>query len=743
NALGPLYLKMVEQGQKVSLDALETRLKTEGEWRVRQAIVNALGPLYLKMVEQGQKVSEKDQRIHKLIHRYNLDLVSSNEYVLDKIFSLSSEDLDEMEKNLNELIELFKQNNTEESLNDSLETYVQLTLLVEFIFPEKGLKYIEGLLTKNGGIKTVIRFLDGKKSFLLNGQAWIELKGLLQRIKEDHSKKSRKVFTIDMNAFFKILNIASAFIDLGVLDKLGDALKALDPSKSLLEISRELEESFLRQLAEYFNLTSNSVSPNVQRSLYMPYLSRIREALKYIEQNKPDKLDRFKALIKAMLEDRFWDFISNEEQSDEQGVLIARHNKALRDALAQVGINADRWLGKDGQDRMPEARFMYYETTTQGYDPVADTQSVIDYIQRILNDSVADKQKMSIERYLTSIGVGVERDDSVRIMGLKSINAGKKKDIIAVVSEGNNIEGLLRIQQDLLKESNIRETARLLEMVTHWGERIQTLKTRLSDTNYQQDLGKQRERFRVRPILRSPGHDLFIGDFTNCCIGMSSGQYPDAMMDRLIDEGLNVIEVIDESTEKTIGAAWVYIAEDGSFVIQNLEINADYERSKPLMDRVGEEMVNYAREFARHIGAKRLLIGNPGHGKYFGSGSFVDDRYGNRKVSYGLDKIGGYLGEKYYLDSTGKPQAYLVADFAMGVDIKKNAKSDLGGIDLTPANMNLQTQNSSGEIKFYLDPAMLQQLQNAPGFVPIIINVQPLNNLQQFLGADATNLTPV
>jgi hypothetical protein len=105
-----------------------------------------------------------------------------------------------------------------------------------------------------------------------------------------------------------------------------------------------------------------------------------------------------------------------------------------------------------------------------------------------------------------------------------------------------------------------------------------------------------------------------------------------------------------------------------------------------------------------------------------------------------LDKIGGYLGEKYYLDSTGKPQAYLVADFAMGVEIKKNAKSDFGGIDLTPANMNLQTQNSSGEIKFHLDPAMLQQLQNAPGFVPIIINVQPLNNLQQFLGADVTNL---
>jgi len=70
-----------------------------------------------------------------------------------------------------------------------------------------------------------------------------------------------------------------------------------------------------------------------------------------------------------------------------------------------------------------------------------------------------------------------------------------------------------------------------------------------------------------------------------------------------------------------------------------------------------------------------------------------------------------------------------------------------GGIDLTPANMNLQTKMDSrfrgndnggfgdnyGGIKFHLDPAMLQELQNAPGFVPVIINVQPLGDLRKFL----------
>jgi len=73
------------------------------------------------------------------------------------------------------------------------------------------------------------------------------------------------------------------------------------------------------------------------------------------------------------------------------------------------------------------------------------------------------------------------------------------------------------------------------------------------------------------------------------------------------------------------------------------------------------------------------------------------------------------------------------ADSAMLEGPKDHSKANKGGIDLTPANMNLQTNDSEG-IKFHIDPAMLKQLQNAPGFVPVIINIQPLTDLRRFLG---------
>ncbi len=57
-----------------------------------------------------------------------------------------------------------------------------------------------------------------------------------------------------------------------------------------------------------------------------------------------------------------------------------------------------------------------------------------------------------------------------------------------------------------------------------------------------------------------------------------------------------------------------------------------------------------------------------------------------------------------------------------------------GGIDFNADKMNLETRSSGGEIKFQINPEQLREFQNAPGFTPIIINIQPLINLPLFLG---------
>jgi len=81
-------------------------------------------------------------------------------------------------------------------------------------------------------------------------------------------------------------------------------------------------------------------------------------------------------------------------------------------------------------------------------------------------------------------------------------------------------------------------------------------------------------------------------------------------------------------------------------------------------------------------------------------------------------------------------------DSMVVLDNKRHTRQ--GGIDFNSDKMNLQVKKIASSpsaprndtvegIRFHIDPAMLQQLQNAPGFVPVIINIQPLTDLRRFL----------
>ncbi|MBF0511129.1 MAG: hypothetical protein HQL13_02250 [Candidatus Omnitrophica bacterium] len=54
----------------------------------------------------------------------------------------------------------------------------------------------------------------------------------------------------------------------------------------------------------------------------------------------------------------------------------------------------------------------------------------------------------------------------------------------------------------------------------------------------------------------------------------------------------------------------------------------------------------------------------------------------------------------------------------------------LGGIDLR-ANQ-IQARNSGQELKFHLDPLLSRQFENISGFIPVIISIQPVQNLKAF-----------
>jgi hypothetical protein len=74
------------------------------------------------------------------------------------------------------------------------------------------------------------------------------------------------------------------------------------------------------------------------------------------------------------------------------------------------------------------------------------------------------------------------------------------------------------------------------------------------------------------------------------------------------------------------------------------------------------------------------------------------------------------------------PGAMVVAEIDLFRDVAT------GGIDLTVDQNYLQTTGSGADMAFDLDPAELRRFQNAGGFVPVIMNIQPMDDLPAFLG---------
>ncbi len=144
---------------------------------------------------------------------------------------------------------------------------------------------------------------------------------------------------------------------------------------------------------------------------------------------------------------------------------------------------------------------------------------------------------------------------------------------------------------------------------------------------------------------------------------------------------------------------------------------------------------------------KRLYAGRTvvafGHGTHLSAARILLEE---RKMTNAT----GYINRRDYAPPNSIPFV-LSPDHAMFTERPKHT----GGIDLTKVEVDSRFRgndregggndntlaNDSEGIKFHIDPAMLQQLQNAPGFVPVIIDIQSLptgqagmTDIQLFLG---------
>jgi len=554
----------------------------------------------------------------------------------------------------------FKRRLLKDNQNDSL--FVRETLKEENLSYYIKVIYIAGLnniisidemikiINKSADLQEVINRINSLKKELSNYEtASKEFRALLNKV------------SLPLSELHKIINTSSILIDKQDIQYLRNILNDFSSEKSYInELHYYLTIKYLKPLAKTLDISEKYLNPRVMSKLYLPYVSKLRSAYLNIAKNYPQMLDWFKGTLIAMFKDDFWDFIENENQGNFLGKKLAYHNKKIREILTKMGIASDKWLGRDLNKRLKHDNFIYYERSLFKYDPVYDVEKLIRYLKLMIELPISNNLKEKIINVFNTVGLETGHSDDLQVDSVIVNKKGKmKKDIVTILTDETNLNVLLKLVVELIKENQIFNVNRSRKLMEYAKEEIVKIKNRLSLKNYKKELIKMRKSFILRPMYRDPGHDLFIGDFTGCCIGMDS-VYPQAMIQRLIDEGCNVIECVDEYTGKTIACLWLYLSEKGNVVIQNIEILKEYGNSVSMKNKIGAEMINYAKKLVTHINAEKLIIGMPFAGDFFGENSFVEKHYKNKRIRFGGGKVGGYFeGESYFLDTALKPEAYL------------------------------------------------------------------------------------
>ncbi len=108
---------------------------------------------------------------------------------------------------------------------------------------------------------------------------------------------------------------------------------------------------------------------------------------------------------------------------------------------------------------------------------------------------------------------------------------------------------------------------------------------------------------------RFPQHDLFQGNYSSCCIGMNRSNAA-AMGTYLTNTTFNMIELIDNTTGKTIGNALCYYIktkDKPALVIDNIEINNSFLPSELICKQIRTVIAEYAKNINKEVCGDRNI----------------------------------------------------------------------------------------------------------------------------------------
>ena len=393
----------------------------------------------------------------------------------------------------------------------------------------------------------------------------------------------------------KLLELSDAYHRMGLESKFLEITKAFYQKESLTSknIIQEISSELLKEFSKKIGIESK-ITPEAINQWNLEYLSKLFFAEKNFEEESRDLL---KIIVKTTLQGDFQPIILNQEfdrsryTRDELEIIdeIQKHNQKVKKAFQDVGIDYDTWIsylktqefnvGVSPQEQ--ENRFRSF------------TKELSEVITNLLGSSKEGKPGILPKETAKDLWKRVFKKYGIKFQeGELVTDKGK----LSPLDLQKPLEEIIKF---LEKETESNPQEALGTSLDHLKNLLKLL------PDLQKETKQKGYKFQIKLWDRQPGYDIFQGNYTHCCIALENFNRA-AILDYLVDTGINIIEVKDMNTNQTIAQTFVLMGENQEkeiiAILDNIEINNDY---RGLTDKIRQQLFTYISNFVD------VLVKNP------------------------------------------------------------------------------------------------------------------------------------
>lgn len=402
-----------------------------------------------------------------------------------------------------------------------------------------------------------------------------------------------------------------------------------DKFKNMVETdSLELRPFNIKLLQKTLNtMFFNDMETAVEKSklLDLDYASELNKSL-HEQDNKS-----IKKLLSLAFANQFDEYISNEKTD------VGLANKKTKEMFKKHYMDYDFWLHPT---KDLERVFKATDTNTEKLSQIS--ASITEDMNNLLNSPAKNLIKKQFEKYI--------KDDKFVLPEKMSNSKNELEKLLNILSDTSSQGQLTQVwkRASINKTSEnintVKNATNILTILDHFN----TLSKEIANVN--ETIGKKELDITIKMWDRNPLKDIFQGNYSTCCIGMGNIN-AGCMADYLMTNAFNMIELVDNKTNKIIGNSLCYFITDENdkpaLVLDNIEINNKEKPSTEVGKKLRAELFEYASSIAEKVTGRKnipILLGK------MANDLPTNDLKGSKNESKFL---GDYASKLIYLDAFG------------------------------------------------------------------------------------------